>query len=209
MFTGIVKLETQLTECVDTDYGKRLSIVLPADYSHDIELGASIALNGACLTVVKCTYDHQQQALVSFDVIPETLKLTNLADVDVGAWINIERAAKMNAEIGGHLLSGHIHAQAQLENVIEQEKAYSLQFSVPEQWSKYVLHKGYIGLNGCSLTIGEVDASRFWIHLIPETLSITNFDKLKTGDKVNLEIDSQTQAVIDTVERVLASKNLI
>ncbi|WP_111979479.1 riboflavin synthase subunit alpha [Algibacillus agarilyticus] len=205
MFTGIVKLETQLQSVDVKDYGKRFSILLDADYAGNITLGASVALNGVCLTVCDITA-FNYALLLSFDVIPESLRLTNLDDLGVQGWVNVERAARFGDDIGGHLLSGHIHTQATVVSITQAEKAFSIEFSISPEWQKYIMYKGYIGLNGCSLTLGEVSPNSFYVHLIPETLNITNFDKLRVGHKVNVEIDTQTQTIVDTIERVMASK---
>lgn len=136
----------------------------------------------------------------------ETLKLTNLATLCVGSQINIERSLTFGSEIGGHLLSGHIQTQAILKSVSQTDSHYDLCLCVDPQWMHYILYKGFIGVNGCSLTVGQVTATDFMLHLIPETLKLTNLACYKVGDKLNIEIDSQTQAIVDTVERVLAKR---
>ncbi|AWB65218.1 riboflavin synthase [Saccharobesus litoralis] len=210
MFTGIVKFETQLVAVESKPYGKQFILELTDEQARGVETGASVAINGACLTIVEIEHKLESQSVsLAFDVIPETLRLTNLADLNAGDWVNIERAAKFGDEIGGHHLSGHVHTQAKVEQLLENDGEIAIEFSVPEVWQKYVFHKGYIGLNGCSLTIGKVAEGKFWVHLIPETLKITNFDKLSLGAKVNLEIDTQTQTTVDTVERVLAQRGLL
>ncbi len=219
MFTGIVKLETPVIQFIDTDYGKRLTLYLPVDSAKNIEIGCSIAINGACLTVVEfgeITLSESERTLiecedtlavsVSFDVIYETLNLTNLANLDVGEWVNIERAAKFGDEIGGHQLSGHVQSMATIEELKQEDGHYSIRMLSTQQWQKYLFSKGYVGLNGCSLTLGEVQENCFWVHLIPETLKVTNFSRLCVGDKINLEIDQQSQMIVDTVSRVLAQQ---
>lgn len=208
MFTGIVQCEALIESLIQSDSGLSITVRVDDAYGNNLALGASIALNGACLTVVHFEQEESGEHLIAFDAIPETLKLTNLSDLSVSSKVNFERAAKFGDEIGGHLLSGHIVSTAQVEKIHSDNGEYSVLLAVPTQWSKYVFHKGYIGLNGCSLTIGEVVDNCFWVHLIPETLKVTNFSDLTTGDRVNLEIDSQTQVTVDTVEAVLAEKNL-
>ncbi len=219
MFTGIVKLETPVIQFIDTDYGKRLTLYLPVDSAKNLEIGCSIAVNGACLTLVEyfnITLSEAERTLiecedttavsVSFDIIYETLNLTNLADLKAGEWVNIERAAKFGDEIGGHQLSGHVQAMATIELLKQDDGHFSIRMATTADWQKYLFSKGYIGLNGCSLTLGEVQENRFWVHLIPETLKVTNFSRLNVGDKVNLEIDQQSQMIVDTVSRVLAQQ---
>jgi riboflavin synthase len=144
---------------------------------------------------------------VSFDLIKETLRLTNLGDLKLGSVVNIERAAKFSDEIGGHIMSGHIICTAEISKIFTSENNRQIWFKIADAaLMKYVLHKGFIGIDGISLTIGEVVKKSFCVHLIPETLERTTLGKKRLGDKVNIEIDPQTQAVVDTVERVLASR---
>ncbi|AJQ99487.1 MULTISPECIES: riboflavin synthase [Hafnia] len=202
MFTGIVQ-GTAPVVSIDEKSNFRTHVVkFPQELLPDLELGASVAHNGCCLTVTKVEGD-----LVSFDLMKETLRITNLGDVTIGSVVNLERAAKFNDEIGGHLMSGHIICTAEIVKILTSENNRQIWFKMPSpDLMKYVLHKGFIGIDGISLTIGEVTKSRFCVHLIPETLQRTTLGVKRLGDKVNIEIDPQTQAVVDTVERVLASR---
>lgn len=203
MFTGIVQ-GTAPVVSIDEKSNFRTHVVkFPQELLPDLELGASVAHNGCCLTVTKVEGD-----LVSFDLMKETLRITNLGDVAVGSVVNLERAAKFNDEIGGHLMSGHIICTAEIVKILTSENNRQIWFKMPNpELMKYVLHKGFIGIDGISLTIGEVTKSRFCVHLIPETLQRTTLGVKRLGDKLNIEIDPQTQAVVDTVERVLASRD--
>lgn len=203
MFTGIVQ-GTAPVVSIDEKSNFRTHVVkFPQELLPDLELGASVAHNGCCLTVTKVEGD-----LVSFDLMKETLRITNLGDVTIGSVVNLERAAKFNDEIGGHLMSGHIICTAEIVKILTSENNRQIWFKMPNpELMKYVLHKGFIGIDGISLTIGEVTKSRFCVHLIPETLQRTTLGVKRLGDKVNIEIDPQTQAVVDTVERVLASRD--
>ena len=203
MFTGIVQ-GTAPVVSIDEKSNFRTHVVkFPQELLPDLELGASVAHNGCCLTVTKVEGD-----MVSFDLMKETLRITNLGDVTVGSVVNLERAAKFNDEIGGHLMSGHIICTAEIVKILTSENNRQIWFKMPNpELMKYVLHKGFIGIDGISLTIGEVTKSRFCVHLIPETLQRTTLGVKRLGDKVNIEIDPQTQAVVDTVERVLASRD--
>lgn len=203
MFTGIVQ-GTAPVVSIDEKSNFRTHVVkFPQELLPDLELGASVAHNGCCLTVTKV-----EGGLVSFDLMKETLRITNLGDVTVGSVVNLERAAKFSDEIGGHLMSGHIICTAEIVKILTSENNRQIWFKMPNpELMKYVLHKGFIGIDGISLTIGEVTKSRFCVHLIPETLQRTTLGVKRLGDKVNIEIDPQTQAVVDTVERVLASRD--
>ena len=144
---------------------------------------------------------------VLLPAMKETLRITNLGDLKVGDWVNVERAAKFSDEIGGHLMSGHIMTTAEVAKILTSENNRQIWFKVQDsQLMKYILYKGFIGIDGISLTVGEVTPTRFCVHLIPETLERTTLGKKKLGARVNIEIDPQTQAVVDTVERVLAAR---
>ena len=166
-----------------------------------LEIGASVAHNGCCLTVTKIEGNQ-----ISFDLMQATLALTNLGDLIEGDYVNIERAAKFGDEIGGHSMSGHISLMAEISEVIDTPNNRTIWLTLPQESMKCVLAKGYIGLDGCSLTIGEVVNNGFSVHLIPETLERTLFGCRQVGAQVNVEFDPQTQAIVDTVERVLAAK---
>ena len=201
MFTGIVATTAKVVNIIKKDKFQTHVIEIPAPYHQGLEIGASVAHNGCCLTVTKI--ENQQ---VHFDLIEETLRLTNLGLLDVGQEVNIERAARFGDEIGGHSMSGHIVDVMTVREIIKTTENCQIWFDVPAQWTKYILHKGYIGVDGISLTIGDVDEKGFNVNLIPETLERTNLSSRIIGDKINLEVDPQTQAIVDTVERVLANQ---
>ena len=167
-----------------------------------LQIGASVAHNGVCLTVTEI-----RDNLVSFDLMQETLKITNLGELKAGDFVNIERAMQMGTEIGGHILSGHVYCTADIVERLPSENNLQIWFQLPNQDTmKYVLTKGFIAVDGISLTIGEVREQRFCVNLIPETIHRTLIGKKTVGEKVNIEIDPQTQAIVDTVERYLAQK---
>lgn len=201
MFTGIVQGTAKIVSMDRKTQFQTHIIEFPQGVSEGLTPGASVAHNGCCLTVTQI--DGQRAA---FDLMQETLAVTNLGALQVGDEVNIERAAKFGDEIGGHSMSGHISDMATLVEIIESEHNKTLWFELPTDSMKYVLTKGYIGLDGCSLTIGQVEKNRFNVHLIPETLQRTLFGRRQVGDKVNVEYDPQTQAIVDTVERVLMAK---
>ena len=188
MFTGIVQ---GLGEVISFEDGS-LCVEIPE--LDDIEQGASIAIDGVCLTVSGFTEER-----VWFDVVEETLDITTLASLIAGDLVNFERAAKVGDEIGGHEMSGHVSCTA----TIESHADGMMRFSIAGKWMKYVTAKGFIAIDGCSLTVVEPDATGFSVALIPETLSRTRFGSKVPGDEVNIEIDAKTQAVVDTVERLM------
>ena len=203
MFTGIVQGTAEIVAIEEKELFRTHTVRLPAELLPGLALGASVAHNGCCLTVTAIDGD-----CVSFDLIKETLRITNLGELQVGDIVNIERAAKFSDEIGGHLMSGHIMTTAEICKIIQSENNREVWFKLqdPEQ-IKYILHKGFVGIDGISLTVGDVTKSKFCVHLIPETLERTTLGAKKLGHRVNIEIDPHTQAIVDTVERVLAQRD--
>ncbi|AIR66171.1 riboflavin synthase [Cedecea neteri] len=202
MFTGIVQGTATLVSIDEKPNFRTHVIDMPTEMLPDLETGASVAHNGCCLTVTEINGNH-----VSFDLMKETLRITNLGELSVGDSVNVERAAKFNDEIGGHLMSGHIMTTAEISKILTSENNRQIWFKIQDKTlMKYILYKGYVGIDGISLTVGEVTATRFCVHLIPETLERTTLGAKKLGQRVNIEIDPQTQAIVDTVERVLASR---
>ncbi len=201
MFTGIVQGKAVIRSVEKKSDFMQLQIELPEERSDDLQLGASIALNGTCLTVTAF-----EGNLVSFDLIMETLRVTNLGELKPGDTVNFERAARFGNEIGGHLLSGHIHQQVKIAEIERPENNCIIWFETTEEWKRYIFPKGFIALNGCSLTIGEVTGNRFNVYLIPETLSITTFGEKQIGDLINMEVDAHTQAIVETVEQYMSRR---
>lgn len=202
MFTGIVQGKGRLVAIANQSvYFRSYIIELNDDMIKDLEIGASIANNGCCLTVT-----HIDGNCVSFDVMAETLARTNLSELKIGSEVNIERAARFGDEIGGHMMSGHIMCQTPILRIERTDKNCTLWLALPIMIKNYVLTKGFIGLDGCSLTVGEVRECEFCVHLIPETLQRTVFATRQIGDNINVEIDAQTQAIVDTVQRILDNR---
>ena len=202
MFTGIVQGTGKIVHIHQPSADFRShTVALPEHMAHDLQIGASIAHNGCCLTI---TQINGNQA--TFDLMAETLAKTNLGSLKTGDSVNLERAARFGDEIGGHVMSGHIIATTPISRIEHSAHNRTLYFRLPPQLAAYILPKGFIGLDGCSLTIGDVTAQEFNVHLIPETLQRTLFGSRQVGDSINIEIDAQTQAIVDTVERVLAQK---
>lgn len=205
MFTGIVQGTAALVQVIDKPAFRTHVVALDAALREGLELGASVAHNGVCLTVTSIEGEH-----VSFDLMRETLRVTNLGALSVGDRVNIERAARFGDEIGGHAMSGHVMTMAELVERQEAPDNRRLWFELDAAVGRFLFDKGYVGVDGISLTIGETctageGRSRFCVDLIPETLARTTLGNRVPGDRVNIEIDPQTQAIVETVERVLAS----
>ena len=168
------------------------------DAGKDLEQGASVAVSGVCLT----TSYLLPPTSCRFDVMGETLAKTSLGSLRVGDRVNVERSARIGDEIGGHLVSGHVTGTVAIREIDTLNNNYIVMFACDASWMPYILPKGFIALDGCSLTIVDVSDATFTIHLIPETLQRTTFGQKKVGDQINLEIDSMTRAIVDTVARI-------
>lgn len=202
MFTGIVQGIGRIVSVEQPAADFRTHTVeLPEHMAHGLQPGASVAHNGCCLTITETG-----GRLAKFDLMGETLAKTNLGRLKEGDAVNLERAARFGDEIGGHLMSGHITATTTVTRIERNGLNTTVWFALPAALRPYILPKGFVGLDGCSLTIGQVSDTEFNVHLIPETLQRTLFGTRQEGDEINLEIDPQTQAVVDTVARVLAGK---
>jgi riboflavin synthase len=201
MFTGIVQGTAEVVAITEKANFRTHVLRLPETLLPGLEPGASVAHNGCCLTVTSIDGDK-----VSFDLMQETLRATNLGELKTGDRVNVERAARFGDEIGGHAMSGHIIGTAKVSRVISSENNHQVWFRAPQEWMRYIFTKGYIGIDGISLTIGEVDGDEFNVNLIPETLQRTNIGTRQIDDRINIEIDPQTQAIVDTVERVMAER---
>jgi riboflavin synthase len=199
LFTGIVQDLVTVQTVVDEGDLTRLGLDL-GGMVRNLEPGASVAVNGCCLTVTRV-----EQGVAYFDVIVETLRTTSLSQIRSGDSVNVERSFHVGDEIGGHIVSGHITTTADVVERRVEGNDNVLSFSMNEQWMKYVFHKGFVALDGASLTISSVDreANQFEVSLIPETLERTTLGRVMPGEQVNVEVDSQTLTTVETVERLL------
>lgn len=196
MFTGIVAGISQITAIEDGEEIRSFVVDL-AGFDEGLEVGASVALDGVCMTVVSI-----EGTLVRFDAIPETLERTTLGGLVAEDWVNVERSLRMGDELGGHILSGHILMTARILQRTERGEGIDLLIENPTEAIQYILEKGYVAVDGMSLTVGEVSESSFALHIIPETLRVTTIGEKQVGHSVNIEIDSRTQAVVDTIRRM-------
>lgn len=201
MFTGIVQTQATIFSVSDQVSFRHIVVETTPEYLQNLSIGASIAINGCCLTVVEFS-----ETRVHFDVIDETLRLTNLGQLTAGDRVNFERSLKVGDEIGGHGVSGHIHCTGQVAERVDSDHNCTLWIEIPEAHTRYLFDKGFISVNGASLTIGTVQNNRFSLHLIPETLRITNLGDCTNGSTLNIELDQQTITTVNTVERVLAQR---
>jgi riboflavin synthase len=203
MYTGIVQAQLPIMSIVKKEGLTCFSLDFPDCLLVGLAGGASISVNGVCFTVTTINGSS-----ISFDAIRESLALSNIKYLEVGSMVNIERSARQDAEVGGHILSGHVMNTATVSHIESSENNCRMTLTGHHSWLKYVFDKGFLAVNGASLTVAKLDreANTFCINLIPETLKRTNFSLLKPGDEVNIEVESQTQVIVDTVERVLAER---
>lgn len=194
MFTGIVQEIGIILEREETDSGISLTIATSENFLEKLTIGASIAVNGVCLTVVEFFGDS-----VRFDVIPETLRVTNLNKVTKDSRVNLERSLKFGDEVGGHVLSGHISCTAS-SRLVKSDDEVELILSCPKEWMNYIFHKGYVAVNGASLTVAKKESDNFSVFLIPETLKATNLHEVLVEDLLNIEVDQTTYAAVKATE---------
>lgn len=199
MFTGIVQELAEVVAIRQEQGITRLEIAISDERRAGLVGGASVAVNGTCLTVAR-----QTPEAVGFDVIAETLDRSNLGALDVGDRVNVERSATFADEIGGHRVSGHVSTTARIQAIAEEGANRVIRFDVRREWLRLLFHKGFVALDGASLTISAIDrqACCIEVSLIPETLSRTTLGFRRPGDEVNLEVDAETQALVETVERL-------
>ena len=197
MFSGIVQTTGVAMDVQEQEGLMRFRIDL-GSHGHDLRCGASISVAGVCLTVVAIEGTYAQ-----FEVIGETLKKTTIGTLKNGDRVNIERSCRVGDEVGGHVVSGHVMGTVQIIKLEQPINNHIITLQCPAAWMDFIFPKGFTALDGCSLTIVDVGPDWFTVHLIPETLRITTFGQKKTGDFVNLELDSMTQSIVQTVQRYL------
>lgn len=179
MFTGIVEEMGMIKE-----KGSNFLVIQAQTVLENLKQGDSIAVNGVCLTVTELTKDT-----FKVNVMPETLKLTNLITLSIESKVNLERAMRLSDRIGGHLVSGHIDGLGKIVNKLIEAENQILEIAVLPELSNYIIKKGSIAVEGISLTVTEVKAEKFKICLIPHTLKVTTLGQKKIGDLLNIEVD--------------------
>jgi riboflavin synthase len=200
MFTGIVQGLATVQALVEKPGLCTFTLGFATGFTDGLTVGASVAVDGVCLTVTGLRGGDA----ADFDVMLQSLSLTTLDTLRQGSRVNVERAARDGAEIGGHPLSGHIDFKGTVGEIRRPENNYVLRIEVPPPWMRYVFAKGYIAVNGASLTVAEAHRERdgagwFEVWLIPETLRMTTFADKPVGSALNIEIERQTQILVDTV----------
>jgi riboflavin synthase len=193
VFTGLVEERGTIVSVDELSDSVRLTVRGPLVTS-DAGHGDSIAVNGVCLTVVA-----NDSGAFTADVMRETLVRSSLGSLGAGDQVNLERAARLDARIGGHLVQGHVDGTAEVQEISPSENWTVVRFSLPHELARYVVEKGSITVDGVSLTVVEAGDDYFTVSLIPETLSATTLGSRAVGDLVNLEVD----AIAKYVERLM------
>ena len=193
MFTGIVETTGRIQRA-DRTLNGGTQLTIETDLASELAVGASLALNGCCLTVTRVSGTN-----LRFDLLAETLRRTNLSDVKPGDLINLERPMPANGRFDGHIVQGHIDTISNIESIEAVGSDHRLEVALPESFSQYIVFKGSIAVDGISLTVAELHHESFVIWIIPQTWQVTNLPQKKAGDRVNLEFD----LIAKYVERML------
>lgn len=200
MYMGLVQGVADVVEAKRLPGRIAYRLRFPSHLTTGLVLGASVSVEGVCLSVTSIDGD-----LIGFDATQGTLDVTNLATLGHDR-VNIERSAKLGDEIGGHMVTGHISGTAEIVGFEKDAEEHMwLKLRVPAPWNRYVFDRGFLAVNGCSLTVAAVNGDVFTINLIPETLRQTTFALYAVGDRVNFEVDQQTMALVETIERTVSS----
>ena len=190
MFSGIVQTVGKIESIKDKNNIKTIRIETHGDYLKDIAIGQSVSVDGVCLSLVKKNNEYCE-----FEAVEETINRTTLGSYMQGTKVNLEKSLKFGDTVGGHFVSGHIHTRGRIVEVELVGESKNILVEIEEKWIKYLTEKGYISVNGASITIGKVSKNTFYVHLIPETLKTTNLDELIYDNYVNLEFDQTTIAL--------------
>ena len=201
MFSGIVQTVGKIESIKDKNHIKTIRIETHGNYLEDIAIGQSVSVDGVCLSLVKKNNEYCE-----FEAVEETINRTTLGSYKQGTKENLEKSLKFGDTVGGHFVSGHIHTRGRIVEVELVGESKNILVEIEEKWIKYLTEKGYISVNGASITIGKVSKNTFYVHLIPETLKTTNLDELIYDNYVNLEFDQTTIAIVDTTERLINQK---
>lgn len=204
MFTGIIQATAQIVAIEERAALRSFTLEFPSGFCDGLTLGASVAVDGVCLTVTHLP-STTQPTQACFDVMQHSLALTTLGHYALGQRVNVERAARQGAEIGGHPLSGHVDGTASLIEVRTLQDNKVWRVTVPPALMPYIFAKGYVALHGASLTVAEIDRAQGWLEvgLIPETRRATVFESLAPGAMLNIEIERSTQILVDTVRAAI------
>ena len=194
MFTGLIEEIGKVSDISIRNKGLRIKIKAK-NIIVDVKEGDSIAINGACLTVVNLYKDG-----FSFDVSEETLNRTNIKYLKIGHYVNLERALRVSDRLGGHIVQGHVDTTSVITGLTPYGEHTILKLKLPKEYRKFIIEKGSIAVDGISLTINKIESNEISINIIPHTLKNTNLQYRKVGDTVNLEFDILGKYVLNYME---------
>ena len=205
MYSGIISGKFVVNKIKDISGRRTIYIDLDDYHLSELAIGSSVSLDGVCLTVVTIVSKS-----VSFDLSQETIDQTTLGKIKGGDKVNIERSLKSGQEIGGHPISGHIDTTAKVIQVNNNNNNWVVTFAIHANWLPYLFRKGFVAINGASLTISNINKknAHFSVSIIPETLRQTTFYDKQAGSIVNIEIERQTQILVDTIKSTLSEIKL-
>ena len=201
MFTGLIEEIGKIAKILTGNKSLKIK-VLASKVIEDIKIGDSVAINGTCLTVVELFNDG-----FSFDVSQETLNRTNLKNLKIGDFVNLERALKVSDRLGGHIVQGHVDTTSVITGLIPYGEHTLLKIKLPENYKNFVIEKGSIAVDGISLTINKIENKEIYINVIPHTMESTNLQYRKVGDTVNLEFDILGKYVLQYIENLKGNNN--
>lgn len=184
MFTGIVEATGKVVSFKENKAAWLLKLEVPHEIADSLGDGDSLACNGCCLTLIS-----KEKNVLGFELLEETIRLTSFEGIREGSLINLERPLAANARLGGHFVSGHVDVRSSVLDFEQRGKNYYMRVAVPSEFTKYVVYKGSISIDGISLTIAEALPDSLAVWLIPHTLEVTNLRDCKAGKFVNLEFD--------------------
>lgn len=195
MFTGIIRDKGKIVAIAEGNNSRRIKLATKLDLQ-SINIGASVACDGCCLTVVEKTQDT-----LTFDVAAETMALTTLNVWTIDTRVNLETSLRLGDELGGHMMSGHVDGIAVVEDVKPDGDSWRFKIRVPDQFAPYISPKGSVALNGISLTVNEVEDFVFGVCIIPHTWEVTNIKTWDEGTKINLEVDQLARYVARILQK--------
>lgn len=197
MFSGIIQAVVPVQEIYDTTNYRIYTVVLPESMLTNLKVGCSVANNGCCLTVISMQYN-----LVSFNLMHDTLKLTNMNILKMGDYINIERPLKYHSEIGGHLMTGHIDCTGKIKKIINFKNSTVMWLRIKNKYfQKYIIQKGSIGIEGVSLTVNKIIKNYIRVCLTSYTITKTTLGTKKVGNTLNVETDYIMKAIVKNAEK--------
>ncbi|WP_273688192.1 riboflavin synthase subunit alpha [Ketogulonicigenium vulgare] len=202
MFTGIVQNTAPVLRATRGNEVLTFALGMTPAMMDELKIGASVAIEGVCLSVTSIGTDF-----ATFDAMLTTLERTNLTKIDAGIALNVERSMKPNDENGGHVVSGHVSTTAEIVEIELEGPKARISFRVGPEWAKYIFVRGFLAINGCSLTVADQiedgEDTIFTVYLIPETIRSTTFAAYRPGDHLNIEVEHQTMIMVEVMERTL------